>query len=58
MGGSVGLSSLLEKTKGDIIMGGKTSPESNRIEVTVVDNVKEDDALLQEEIFGDRKSVV
>lgn len=52
MGGSVGLSSLLEKTKGDIIMGGKTSPESNRIEVTVVDNVKEDDALLQEEIFG------
>lgn len=33
-------------------MGGKTSPETNRIEVTVVDNVKQDDVLLDSEIFG------
>jgi aldehyde dehydrogenase (NAD+) len=49
---NAGLSKLLETTQGDIIIGGKASSGKNKIEVTVVDNVLQDDVLLQSEIFG------
>lgn len=44
------LSELLQGT--DIIMGGKTDPKTLRIEPTLVDNVKQTDPLMAEEIFG------
>ncbi|GAA5872194.1 hypothetical protein JCM8547_003829 [Rhodosporidiobolus lusitaniae] len=51
------LSNLLAKTKGEIVIGGgksegKTAEETRKIEITVVRDVREDDALMQEEIFG------
>lgn len=46
------LSSLLDKTRGQIAFGGKRDDHERKIEVTVVTNVKPDDALMSEEIFG------
>jgi aldehyde dehydrogenase (NAD+) len=42
---------LLERTKGQVVLGGKTE-EPRGIEPTVVKNVEEGDSLLEEEIFG------
>ncbi|GAA5990771.1 hypothetical protein JCM10908_000008 [Rhodotorula pacifica] len=46
------LSGLLDKTKGEIVFGGKRDDQERKIEVTVVRNVKADDALMADEIFG------
>lgn len=46
------LSSLLRSSEGDIAIGGDTLAEENYIAPTVVTNVKPDDTLMQEEIFG------
>ncbi|GAA5905142.1 hypothetical protein JCM8208_000292 [Rhodotorula glutinis] len=46
------ISKLLDGTKGDIVVGGKRDDKENKIEVTVVRNVKGDDTLMSEEIFG------
>ncbi|GAA5822468.1 hypothetical protein JCM10212_000551 [Sporobolomyces blumeae] len=46
------LSKLLDGTKGEIVVGGGRKEEENKIEVTIVRNVKPDDALMQDEIFG------
>ncbi|POY72202.1 hypothetical protein BMF94_4778 [Rhodotorula taiwanensis] len=46
------LGKLLDSTKGDIAFGGKRDDKERKIEVTVVRNVKGDDALMSEEIFG------
>lgn len=41
---------LIDKDK--IVCGGKSDPETLRIEPTILDNVTLDDAVMQEEIFG------
>ncbi|GAA5941769.1 hypothetical protein JCM3775_000098 [Rhodotorula graminis] len=46
------ISKLLDGTKGDIVVGGKRDDKENKIEVTIVRNVKGDDTLMSEEIFG------
>ena len=46
------LQSLLKETNGEIVIGGKTKDEGSYIEPTVVVNVKMDDALLRDELFG------
>ncbi|CUT99020.1 Fatty aldehyde dehydrogenase [Echinococcus multilocularis] len=46
------LSSLLQNTRGEVVYGGKTHLEEKFIELTIVKDVKEDDVLMQEEIFG------
>ena len=46
------LQNLLKETNGEIVIGGKTKDEGNYIEPTVVVNVKMDDALLRDELFG------
>ncbi|GAA5855385.1 hypothetical protein JCM8547_009061 [Rhodosporidiobolus lusitaniae] len=50
-------SNLLAKRKSEIVIGGgksegKAAEETRKIEITGVRDVKEDDALMQEEIFG------
>lgn len=45
------LMGMLQRTKGEIIFGGRNN-ESLGIEPTIVKNVTEDDALLEQEIFG------
>jgi len=42
---------LLSRTKGEVVFGGKTG-EKRRFEPTFVKNVKQNDSLLEEEIFG------
>lgn len=44
------VSSLINVEK--IVHGGKTNPQTQQIEPTVLDNVTWDDAVMQEEIFG------
>lgn len=46
------LSKLLDSTKGEVAFGGKRDDQERKIEVTVVRNLKPDDALMSEEIFG------
>ncbi|PSR73048.1 hypothetical protein PHLCEN_2v11089, partial [Hermanssonia centrifuga] len=46
------LEKLLARTKGEIILGGKVDENLRRIAPTVVTNVKLDDPLMEEEIFG------
>ncbi|GAA5989670.1 hypothetical protein JCM5350_001658 [Sporobolomyces pararoseus] len=46
------LSKLLDATNGEIIVGGKRDEKERKIEVTLVRNVKPDDALMADEIFG------
>uniref|UniRef100_A0A915BE18 Aldehyde dehydrogenase n=1 Tax=Parascaris univalens TaxID=6257 RepID=A0A915BE18_PARUN len=46
------LSELLGKTAGKIVYGGDFDPDGLYIGPTVVDEVKEDDALMKDEIFG------
>ncbi|GAA5898889.1 hypothetical protein JCM5296_004411 [Sporobolomyces johnsonii] len=46
------LSKLLDATKGEIVVGGKRDEAANKIEVTLVRGVDEDDSLMSEEIFG------
>ena len=41
---------LIDKKK--VVCGGKSNPETNQIEPTVMDNVDFSDAVMQEEIFG------
>lgn len=40
------VSKLLEGTKGEVVVGGKTDAAENKIEVTIVRNVKGDDSLM------------
>lgn len=47
-----GLSKILATTKGNVIFGGEGDAQSRNMDVTLVDNVKPDDSLLNEEIFG------
>ncbi|KAF7371198.1 Aldehyde dehydrogenase [Mycena sanguinolenta] len=44
------LMDLLKRTKGEVVLGGKS--QGLRIEITVVKNVLADDSLMEEEIFG------
>ena len=44
------LMGLIDKKK--VVCGGKSNPETNQIEPTVMDNVDFSDAVMQEEIFG------
>ena len=44
------LCGLMDKER--IVLGGRTEPEKLRIEPTVMDRVKPEDAIMQEEIFG------
>ena len=44
------VSSLINSEK--VVHGGKTNPQTQQIEPTVLDNVTWDDAVMQEEIFG------
>ncbi|KAI5481285.1 aldehyde dehydrogenase family 3 member B1 [Pseudohyphozyma bogoriensis] len=46
------LSNLLAETKGNIVIGGGKEEKGLGMEVTVVTDVKEDDVLMQNEIFG------
>ncbi|GAA5840296.1 hypothetical protein JCM5353_002815 [Sporobolomyces roseus] len=46
------LSKLLDETKGEIVAGGKRDEKERKIEVTIVRNVKPDDSLMSDEIFG------
>ena len=43
---------LLDESKGEIVIGGKRDDAKNKIEVTVLTSVKEDDSLMKTEIFG------
>ncbi|GAA6008463.1 hexadecenal dehydrogenase [Rhodotorula paludigena] len=43
---------LLDATKGEIVVGGGKDEKERKVEVTIVRNVKEDDALMKDEIFG------
>ncbi|XP_041672622.1 aldehyde dehydrogenase family 3 member B1 [Cheilinus undulatus] len=46
------LTELLKKTGGKVVVGGESNEEDKYIAPTVVVDVLEDDALMQEEIFG------
>ncbi|KAI1792769.1 NAD-dependent aldehyde dehydrogenase [Ganoderma leucocontextum] len=46
------IKSLLDNTKGTIVLGGETDVENRYIAPTVVKDVKGDDSLLTDEIFG------
>ncbi|GGI42367.1 aldehyde dehydrogenase [Mammaliicoccus stepanovicii] len=46
------LHQLLENTNGDIVYGGTTDFTDRYVEPTIVDNVKFDDILMEDEIFG------
>lgn len=43
---------LLQRTKGEKVFGGKTDLQDNYIELTIVKDVKGDDALMEEEVFS------
>lgn len=44
------VSGLIDKD--NVVFGGKTDPETRKIQMTVMDNVTWDDAVMKEEIFG------
>jgi len=46
------LEALLKQTKGKVAFGGKSDPNDKFLSPTVVSDVKLDDALMKEEIFG------
>src|SRR5699024_7945061 len=46
------LNSLINNTNGEIVYGGETNVTDHYIEPTIVDNVKFDDVLMEDEIFG------
>ncbi|KAK5913423.1 hypothetical protein CgunFtcFv8_007957 [Champsocephalus gunnari] len=46
------LMELLKRSKGKVVMGGESNEESKYIAPTVLVDVAEDDALMEEEIFG------
>ncbi|EIM21162.1 aldehyde dehydrogenase [Wallemia mellicola CBS 633.66] len=46
------LTGLLDKTKGDIVIGGDKDASDNFIALTIVKNVKADDVLMEGELFG------
>ncbi|XP_034047148.1 aldehyde dehydrogenase family 3 member B1 [Thalassophryne amazonica] len=46
------LTELLKKSKGKVVVGGESDQETKYIAPTVVVDVLEDDALMEEEIFG------
>lgn len=46
------LSKIISTTKGKIIVGGETDPETRYIAPTVIDNVSWDDSSMKGEIFG------
>jgi aldehyde dehydrogenase (NAD+) len=49
---------MLSRTKGRVILGGKADPSRKKLDVTVVRDVKGDDSLLEDEIFGPVLAVV
>ncbi|MFP4811211.1 aldehyde dehydrogenase [Mammaliicoccus sciuri] len=46
------LVNLLNQTNGDIVYGGSSDRDTRYVEPTIVDNVKFDDILMEDEIFG------
>jgi len=46
------LSNLLKSTNGNVVIGGESEAKDNYIAPTVVTNVKAEDSLMQEELFG------
>jgi aldehyde dehydrogenase (NAD+) len=49
---------MLTRTKGRVVCGGKVDASRKKIDVTVVKDVKTDDSLLEDEIFGPILAVV
>ncbi|KAG2145719.1 aldehyde dehydrogenase [Suillus cothurnatus] len=46
------LTSLLSRTKGEVVLQGRTDAARRRLEPTIVKDVAEGDSLLEEELFG------
>jgi acyl-CoA reductase-like NAD-dependent aldehyde dehydrogenase len=46
------LKELIETTKGDIVIGGGSDSITRKIDITIVRNVKPDDVLMSDELFG------
>ncbi|KAG1810461.1 aldehyde dehydrogenase [Suillus plorans] len=46
------LTSLLSRTKGEVVLKGRSDAARRRLEPTIVKNVAEGDSLLEEELFG------
>ncbi|CAG8448240.1 9700_t:CDS:2 [Funneliformis caledonium] len=46
------LTNLLDQTKGNVVIGGKTDRDNLFIDPTIVTNVPKDDKLMEDEIFG------
>jgi aldehyde dehydrogenase (NAD+) len=46
------LTSLLSRTKGEVVLHGRTDAARRRLEPTIVKDVAEGDSLLEEELFG------
>lgn len=46
------LASILERTAGDIVIGGQSNAEQRVFRATVVDNVQWSDSLMADELFG------
>ncbi|KAG2065876.1 aldehyde dehydrogenase [Suillus decipiens] len=46
------LTSLLSRTKGEVVLQGRADAARKRLELTIVKDVAEGDSLLEEEIFG------
>ncbi|KAG2159077.1 aldehyde dehydrogenase [Suillus bovinus] len=46
------LTSLLSRTKGEVVLPGRADAARKRLELTIVKNVADGDSLLEEELFG------
>jgi Aldehyde dehydrogenase family len=49
---------MLTRTKGRVVVGGQVDPSRKKIDVTVVRDIRPDDSLLEDEIFGPILAVV
>jgi acyl-CoA reductase-like NAD-dependent aldehyde dehydrogenase len=49
---------MLNRTQGQIVIGGRSDPSRRKFDVTVVRDVKEGDSLLEDEIFGPILAIV
>ncbi|KAK4700715.1 hypothetical protein P7C70_g5528, partial [Phenoliferia sp. Uapishka_3] len=46
------IKTLIDETKGRVVIGGTCDEQSNKVEITIVADVQTDDVLMQGEIFG------
>ncbi|KAF8518431.1 aldehyde dehydrogenase [Hysterangium stoloniferum] len=49
---------MLNRTQGQIVIGGQSDPSRRKFDVTIVRDVKEGDSLLEDEIFGPILAIV